>query len=293
MNYSELLVKLAGEATSDEVLKREILREVIYKEASLLSVGTKVVPERSFDVLDVKWHYPGELSAEYPVPEGAEVEGQVIEWNEFTMILKRAEVKVGMTDESKLRQLDNYQMEFSRRRATEALAKAKDENILSALKNGAGGSKTLAGGSEWDSGGGAPEDDIVDAIEYIFSNSNIMDTEIKNIAVIVPAGVWGELLKLQSINNIQQSLKDYFEKSYGIKFYPTRYYTDEAVVLVAGSEQTAIHGVLRTNKIPLVEEERKGTATIYTVRQYFATAIVPDNDDGTSNRIYLINNVKS
>lgn len=293
MDYAKLLAKLAGEAASDEVLKKEVIREVIYRESDLLAVGTKVVPTRNFNDLDIKWSYPSELSAEYPVPEGAEAEGQVITWTDFNMVLQRAEVKFGLTDEAKVRQLQNYQLDFSRRRASEALAKAKDSNIINALKNGAGGSKTLASGKEWDASGGSPEDDIVDAIEYIFSNSNIMDSEIKNIAVIVPASVWGELLKLQSINNIMQSLREYFEKSYGIKFYPTRILTDTALVLVAGSDQTAIHGVYNGRDIPLVEEKREGAATIYTVRQYFATVVVPENDDGTSNRIYKIVNVKS
>ncbi|RLF28105.1 MAG: hypothetical protein DRN14_04600 [Thermoplasmata archaeon] len=289
---NELKVKL-GPAVSEDVLKAEVVREVIYKESDLLAVGTKLVAVRKFGALDVKWAYPGEMNAEYPVPEGATAEiAEPIEWTEFNLTLKKAVVRFAITDEAKLRQLGNYQLQFSRRRASEALAKKKDEEILTALSNGAG--NTVAADATWDSDTADPAGDIIEAISKIFQNSNILEAEIQKIAVVVPAKVWAPLHKLQEINNLKQSIKDYLEGSYGLKFYPSRLLDTYAMVLVPG-EMTAIHGVLDTRKIPLVEEIRRPEmgATEYVIKQYFATKVVPDTSDGKSYRICKITGVSS
>ena len=286
----ELTAKLAT-ITSDNVLRKEVIREVIYKESDLLSVGTKLVAVRNFGDLDVKWAYPGTMEAEYPVPEGAIAEvAEPVSWTEFNLTLKKAVVRFAITDEAKIRQLGKYQLQFSRRRASEALAKAKDKEILEALAAGAG--QTVAASATWDSDTADPAGDIIAAIGKIFENSNILESEIKSMAVVVPAKVWAPLHKLTEINNLRQSIKDYLEGSYGLKFYPSRLLSDYALVLVPG-EMTAIHGVLRTNKIPLVEEIRRPEAglTEYIIKQYFATKVVPDTSDGKSNRICKITGV--
>ena len=287
-----LKAKLA-DTTSEAVIKKEIIREVIYKASDLLAVGTKVVAVREFGDLYVKWAYPSEMSASYPVPEGAVPPSvEPVEWTEFNLELKKAVVRFSITDEAKLRQLGNYQLEFSRRRAAEALAKAKDNEILTKLKAGAG--QSVAAAAAWDADAADPAGDIVAAIGKIFENSNILESEIKGMVVIVPAKVWAPLHKIQEIANIRQSIKDYLESSYGLKFYPSRILSTDALVLVPG-EMTAIHGVLRTNKIPLVEEIRRPErgVTEYIIKQFFATAIVPDTSDGKSNRICKITGVSA
>jgi len=277
-----------GTITSDEELTKLIVQEVIYKESDLLAVGTKVVAVRNFSDLYVEWAYPGTLEAEYPVPEGSTGGlAEPITWTKFNLELKKAVVRFEITDEAKLRMLGNYQLEFSRRRAAEALALAKDKEILGALLSGA--HKTINANATWDDPSGDPAGDIVEAIGWIFSNSEIPPDQ--GFTVIVPAKVWASLMKLQEINNIVQSVKDYVEKAYKVKFYPSRgsVLTTDALVLVPG-EMTAIHGVLRTNKIPLTETKRdsvRGT-TQYIIRQYFATKVIPN-----SNRIVKISGVAS
>ena len=244
-------------------------------------------------IRDSKWAYPGEMSAEYPVPEGAVASiAEPITWTEFSLTLKKAVVRFAITDEAKLRMLGQYQLQFSRRRASEALARIKDEEILNALLNGAGIS--VSASATWDSDSADPAGDIIDAIGQIFSKSNILESEIKRMVVVVPAKVWAPLHKLQEINNLRQSIRDYLEDSYGLKFYPSRILSTDALVLVPG-EMTAIHGVLRTNKIPLVEEIRRPETgvTEYIIRQYFATRVVPETSDGKSYRIAKITGVAS
>jgi len=288
----ELRKLLLEEVTSDDVLRREIVRKVIYKEADLLAVGTKVADVQNFTDLDVKFHFPEKIEGEYPVPPYARAElAPPLSWVEWTMTLKRAEVRYFIGYEADARGLERYQREFTRRRASEALAFMKDKNILDAILAGAGYTKTLAAGSEWNATGGKPEDDITEAIGWIFDNSNILETDIKRLAVLVPTKVWAVLLKLQSIKNIIQSLKDYFEASYGITFYPTRYYTDDAIVMIP-SPMTCIHGVYTGKEIPLVFEDRTKRGVEYTIAQYFNTVVVPESKtQTTSNRIYRIKNV--
>jgi len=292
--HQELKSLLQSETTSDDVIRKEIVRQVIYKEADLLAVGTKVVPTKNFGDLDIKFSFPETMSSEYPVPEGSIAERRRIKWVDYNMTLEKGQCRWTITDEAVLRQLENYQMEFSRRRASEALAREKDEEILDAVLNGAGNTITIASGNEWDAAGGAPEDDIVNAITKILDTSNILEADIKNMALVVPTSVWAQITKLQTIHNIQQSFREYFEKSYDMKFYPTRYYKDDAVLLVVG-DQTAIHGVLQTNRIPLVEEERlKGRGREYVITQFFKTKVTPESaTKTTSNRICRIKNVKA
>jgi len=295
MDIDRELLKLLQAATSDEIIRKEIVREVIYKEARLLAVGTKVVPEREFGDLDIKISFPEEMAAEYPVPEY--VTGELVaplKFVEAKMTLQKAVVRYAISDESLLRQLQDYQARFSRRRASEALAKKKDAEILDALKAGAGQTVTVAAGNEWDTAAGKPADDIVKAIGLILDKSNILDTDIRGMAVIVPTTVYHYLLKLQTIENVMTTVKAWFEQGYGLRFYPTRHFDDDAIVMVPG-EQTAVHGVLRTNLFPLVEEERvKGRGYEYIIRQYFKTLVIPESStQSTSNRICKISNVYS
>jgi len=292
-NEFQKLLKME-ETTSDVVIRREILRQIIYKESDLIAVGTKVVAVRNFGELDIKWSFPSELTAEYPVPEGVvgEIKGPIT-YTDFTMTLQKGEVRVSITDEAKLRQLDQFQVQHSRRRASEALAKEKDKEILNTLKDYANQTVTVASGSEWNSGSATadPEKDIIEAWGKVFSTSNASDADMRNCFLVVPAVVYPELLKLQLIGNIQQKLSDYLRTSYNMDIYPTRQFTDDAIFGLRG-EQTAIHGVLQTNVIPLVEERRVGTVTEYTIRQYFKTKVVPESSTVTkSNRLCVIKNV--
>jgi len=286
--YKRLQEVALQAATSDDVLRREIVREVIYKEADLLAVGTKIAGIREFDTLDIKWSFPGEVEGDYPIPEQAGVSiSPPMPWTEFTMTLELAEVKYAITDWAKLRQLGQYQANFSRRRAVEKLAALKDENILSAIVAGVHSNLTITDVEDWDADTKTGDEiaaDITAAIGKILQYSNVRETDIANMACIVPVDVYHTLLTLRQVRNIHQSLKDYFGQSYpGFTFLPTRSKSigSDAYVVVKGAS-TVVHGVLTAAAanaagIPLVEEERKGRSTEYTVRQWFNTKVVPES----------------
>jgi len=156
----------------------------------LASVGTKIAGIREFDTLDIKWSFPGEVEGDYPIPEQAGVSiSPPMPWTEFTMTLELAEVKYAITDWAKLRQLGQYQANFSRRRAVEKLAALKDENILSAIVAGVHSNLTITDVEDWDADTKTGDEiaaDITAAIGKILQYSNVRETDIANMACIVP-----------------------------------------------------------------------------------------------------------
>jgi len=287
--FRELIAKLA--ITSDNELRADIVRKIIYRAADFISVGTKIVGVVNTDTLELKYHIPSELSAEYPVAEGAVANvDNSITWTDFVLSLKKAEVPLFLTDEAKIRQFDN-QWAMVLRRAGEALAKAKDQNILTTLASGNYSSNTHAASAKWNTSSGDPAGDIAKALEGILQASGVNDSDIRNVAVVVPVQAWGYLMKTQDIENVRTNLINWFKESYGIEFYPTKWYDTYAVVLIKG-EGTAIHGVYNGKDVPLSEEFRHPGMTEYRIRQYFNTVVVPESSSvTTSKRIYKITSI--
>lgn len=287
-----------GETTSDDVLKRNVIKEVIYKQSDLLAVGTNILPERNFNNLDVTFAFPSEINAEYPVGENSVVDRSKVTWQEMDMSLHQAEARFMITDMAQLRQQGDVQNETSTRRAAEALAEEKDHNILSTLQAGSPTINTVTNDTSsdeaWNQSNGDPESDIMQAWNHIFEQSNVRETDLDRSHLVVPASVYSELTSLQLINNVQQNIRDYIEGSLGLNIWFSRYFDTDAILCVGG-EETGIHGVLDTNDIPLVEEERQlGRGTDYLSRQFFNTGIMEDSDlSEESYRISTIENVST
>jgi len=284
-----------GETTSDDVLKHEILREVVYKQSDLISVGTNVLPERSFGELDIEFAFPSEIDAEYPVGENSIVDRSKVTWQEMDISLLQAEARFMITDMAQLRQQDDLQNEMSTRRAAEALAREKDHNILDTLSSGAPSTNTTtlstSDNENWNGANGDPEKNINDAWTNIFDNSNVNENDLNRSHLIVPSSVFTELNSLQLINNVQQNLRDYIEESLGLNIWFSRHLSSDAILSVGG-EQTGIHGVLETDEIPLVEEQREfGRGRDFLTKQFFNTGIM--EDDGLSDQSYRIAKIEN
>lgn len=287
---------LMGEATSDTAIKREIVKQIIYKASDLIAVGTKVLPVKNLNVLDVKFTYPTEMAAEYPVPEGRRAFLEEIEWPEFGYSLKKGQARFRITTEARIRGIDNAQQTYSMRRCAEAIAKKQDEEILDAIIAGAGQTVTIASGNEWDTANGDPEKDIVDARQLIVDNSNVTDAELNRLCLIVGTNVSSELLKLQLIGNVQTALRDYLKTAFNITMFETRDadFADIAILLV-NSDNTGQHGIF-TGPLPelVVDYPVHGVGREWLVTKFFATKIMPESTtQTTSNRIVKISNTKS
>lgn len=289
-----------GETTSDDVVKENVVKEIIFKQSDHISVGTDIVPERTFGSLDVNFNYPGEIEGEYPVHENSIVDRERVVWNEFDLELHQAEARFMITDIARVREQGTIQNEMSTQRAAEAIAEKKDENILNTLRGGAPTANTTtldrAADEGWDQSGADIESDVVQAWNNIFENSNVNEDDVENTTLVAPSSVFGELNTLQLINNVQQRLRDYLDTAYGIDVRFSRLLDDwDDALMVVGGNQTAIHGVLDSADIQDVETERvmgRGDDTL--IRQFFNTAIVEDEGlDGESYRIAKIENVSS
>lgn len=289
---------------SDDVIKRDVIREVIYRQSAWLSLAKDAVPVMSFDGIDVKWSFPTEMTGEYPVPEDATTTiEKPMQAVEFSMTLQQGEVRYYMTDYAKLRQLGNFQVEFSRRRAAEKLAELKNKNILDALFAGAYSSNDTAATAAWDTfpttaTGTGISRDIAAAMGKILANSEVQMEEMNNFVLLVPSSVWAVTQAPVEIENIRQSIASYFGSRYSLKIYPLRYSTlttAKAAYLYVNSPNTIIHGVLNPGAggVPLVEETRKeGRGTEYLIRQFFNTKVVPYSSTvATSARVAKITGV--
>lgn len=283
-----------GQTTEDQVYRKQIVRELLYKQAGNLSVGTQIVGETMFDTLDVKFSYPSEMSAEYPVGQDADASNDRITWQDFDMTLRRGQSRYFIADSAKLRGVDQIQTEMTQDRSGEAMARRKDENILGTLADGAYTENDEDVTNPW-------TDDNVDVVDElhamwtdILTNAPINNTDIENFAVVLPIEVWTEINALELINNVQQQIQDYLGQTYGFSIYPTKVgmheddqidLQDTAIMMIPGDD-TAIHGVLSEDAandagVPLVEEERQqGKGEQYTVSQWFNTKVLEHESSG-------------
>lgn len=288
-----------GQQLVDADIKKELIRKIIYQGADSISVGVKVAPPTNLDVLDVKFNYPSSMTGSYPVADDAVTPREKITWSQFTLALQKAQVHYFITDSAKLRAVIGTQNTINARRASEALAKLKDDEILAAIYAGAGGSVTA--GAKWTSASCDIEADVVNAWNGILNNSNVNETEIENLALIVPTAAFAKINTLKLIGNVQQTIKDYIDQSFGITVYPTRTTklgsttSTDALLMIPG-ELSAQHGVLSpaaagAANVPLVESERvMGAGDDYLITQWYKTIVIEDGKaaSGKNYRIYKI-----
>jgi len=304
-----------GDYTNKDVPKKAIqAMDVIYQASTLLGVMEKAgIHEIKVKDIDVKWDVKKGTTGEFNVPVDAEVDGKKLQYRTIKTSLKWSKYPFLISDGSKLTSRDvDTLWNDAIKSASEYFATVKDYLGLSTLKAGAGGS--AAATATWDNASADIEGDVVNAISSIFANSNVQDGEFIN--VVVPAEVYGELLKLNLINNVQQSLKDYLERSFKIRFLAYRPHIDsdgnqvldalgnDALVFVEG-EKTARRLVFDPAEaarrgIPLIERERKiGRGDFYTSRMAASALVMWDGIQTFSEtapktaRIFKITGVKA
>jgi hypothetical protein len=300
-----------GETNRDQVLKEEVLRQVLYTEAGQLTVGTNVIGTDQLSSLSVDFTYPGEASAEYPVDHDATTERQRITWSEFSMKLYQAQTRYAITDGAKLEGMSDMQMPRTRRRASEALARRKDENILKTLEEGAVSENTesLPSGDEWDQDNVDIVDELWDMWTDILVNAPLNSMDVSNFAVILPVEIWAQLNQTELINNVQQRLRDYLGQTFGFEMYPTKMgmhddhnanLQDTAIMMVPGGD-TAVHATLDPQVasnagVPLTEQRRNfARGEEWLVKQWFNTKVFSheSGEDDVSPRISVRQNINS
>jgi len=283
--------------TSDDVVARDVIKNLVYEASDLISVGEQVVVTQQLDDLKAEWHVPSSFDADYPVGEGARSPRRDISWYSKTLNLLKAEVRFMITDEAKIRGQENWQWETSLKRTAEAMAGVVDACILDNLYLYHYTSNDKAADNKWSTVAGTPEDDIIEVWGNVLANSNSSETELRKSQLIVPISVYPYLMQIQLINNVQQSTSNFITSSFGITFLPTRRSSSKTygyslsggfdgtdALLVVKSDQCAIFGTYNGPSANLVEQHREvGVGDEYSVRRFFNTAVIPRSSSDTTN----------
>lgn len=273
-----------GLTTSDADISLEnIIKTIVYQKADEMLLAKNAIPQQSIAGLDYKFVIPESwyLEAE-EVAEGARAGVKNMPTFEISGSMKKYQIPVFLTDETKARQIQNSQMQISLDGAAAGLAYKKDVECFTAL--GAGAGNTVAATGLWDGAGADPATDIANAVGAILTNTTITDSEINQIAFFYPAGLFGHMAKPLQIGDVQESLRSWVKKEYAIGLYPTRQLTTTALACV----NTMRMGTMFTHdgsKIPGAEQYRlEGVGDGFIVTQYFKTVVVPYASGQTTSK---------
>jgi len=288
------------ETTSDKVVKRDVIRNFIYKGAGVLTDAKIILPEVTYDGLDIQSEFNSKLTVDFPVAEGAEGGEGAIDWTKFYNILEKAEGSFKITDEATIRQYQKKQWRTGVRSLARAFAKKKNYDIMAAVVGGF--TLSTATGGAWDTNTTYVVSDIINGINKILESdtADIVLADIAKMVVALPIKAYNICSQLTTINNLKTSFRDYIESQYnGLKILPFKDISQSTGLgggndgyVIVGGEETGEHGVYNGAHVPLVEEKRKGAATKYIVRQYFKSKIVPDSSSvATSSRIHQITTI--
>jgi len=295
MSWVDEIVKrvmMEGITDVSDILKADIVREVIYKRVEDMLVGTKVIPERQVKTPDLWLEFPSKIEVQGPLAPEASATADTITWTKiaFTMA-EKYEGRFIITDVALARQQGQEQYRAGVRRLAESMARAEDKEILSAIDAAVGA--TVSCSATWDSADADPVSDIANAVNEVLKAEDLTIDDIKNIALILPVRAYTELMKLTEISGIKTSLLDWLQGTYGLKILPTKQLDKYGYAIVPG-EDTGRHYVWKPDGIKLVEEDRiPGVGVQYVVRRFFKTFIIPDDPSkgNTTRRIVKINGI--
>lgn len=274
----------AGPTTSDaNILKTEVLRQIVYLRAEELMVFKNALPLESMNSLEIKLTMPKirRFDAEQ-VAEGALSSYQMMTWFDVTAALHKEQIRVLVTDEAKARMQADIQTRQSIEAAARGLAWSKDTDIKNTLVSGAGYS--FSAGAKWNAGSTSTKmaDDISKAMENILTNTYLTESDLDQLSVFYPQGLVGYMMRpLEDGFYPNQTVKGFLEQNYGVHFYPTRQLTTSALV-VLNSPETGMHITYSGDAIPTSETQRiLGTGEQYVLTQYFKTFIMPESQPAT------------
>lgn len=279
--------------TSDKnILKKEILRQLIEVRAEELMIGKELVPIETMDALELKMTLPKVTRFDpEQIAEGAAAGYQMLEWFDTTQVMKKEQTRIKVTDEAKARMQADIQVRKSIEAAARGLAWSRDTDIFTTLAGGYSG--TAAAADYWSSPDSDPAGDIAAGIDSILTNLYLTDSDLQNMKLAVPIGLWGYMNRPVTIGTMDKVFwSNYLEQMYKLKILYTRQLTTTAY-LVINSPETASHIVYGGSAIPTSESGRLiGVGEEYVFTHYFKTFIMPEAENGTTNhRIYRITGV--
>lgn len=308
VNQSRELEQIAlasGMQTTSTIRQKLVAEKLLYQNSQLLAIGTKLLAPEGHDDLEFRFTIPGTMDYEYNVPEGVgPTEQEHVEHTPIGGRIQKGFISWGQTIEAGIRGNVQQQNAITQREAEVAVATAIDDHILTALDTGAGATAiAVETESKWDGSGIHSPDiagDVAAMYNNIFAESNVQVEEMRNLALVVPAALYGTTITVSEIANIVQSLSDYWQTSFGLTVYPTRDTTfgTNAMLMVKGA-QTGFFAYLKPSAIRKAGhqstwlEQKVGVGWIYTSVQFWGAFIIPYPNTGTTTtRIGKITGVR-
>lgn len=294
----------SGMQQSDTIRRKLIAEKLLYENSTLMAIGTQLLDNVMTDDLEFRFAIPGTIDYHYDVPEGqGPVEMEQVEHVHLGGRIKKGYISWGQTIEAGIRGNAQYQNALTQRQAELALATEIDEHILDAIQAGAGASAvTVDSNEKWDGEGlNSPNiiGNVTKAYNNILSESNVTIKEMKNLALLIPSGVYGNVISVSEINNLIQSLEQYFKASLGLKVYPTRDtdFANAAYLMIPG-RGTGFFARLDPAAIRNAGhqstwlEQKVGVGWIYTSINFWGAFIQPyPNTGSTTTRICKIDKI--
>lgn len=279
--------------TSDkDILKKEILRQLIEVRAEELMIGKELIPIDTMDALELKMTLPKVTRFDpEQIAEGGLASYQMLEWFDTTQVMKKEQTRIKITDEAKARMQADIQTRKSIEAAARGLAWSRDTDIFTTLASGY--VHTAAADAYWTSDDSEPAGDIAAAIDTMLTGIYMTDADLVNMKLAVPIGCWGYMNRPVTIGTMDKVMwANYLEQNYRLKILYTRQLTTDAY-LVINSPETATQIVYGGSAIPTAESGRiRGIGEEYVFTHYFKTFIMPEAENGTTNhRIYKISGV--
>jgi len=278
---------------ADAVLE-QTLRDFIELQSTTIAIGTQVVGVRSVPYLEFTWYTGAEGTFTYPLADNAVADPTKIGTANYSVHLKKGQGRCIFLDSTLLRgetfeNMDRQQMAIVRNRAS-----VIDNLIISALIDGAGQSLAVAGGSEWDSGSGDAEANILGAMDKIFENGRVGGDE--PMALIVPTKHRSVLLQTTLYGNVVESLQDHLKRMANLTIYYSRdsLLDDTALLLIPGAETAEF---LQYNGDGFQETELTripGVGFDWMLTGYMGCVVHEHQDgaaSGKNNRICKITNI--
>jgi hypothetical protein len=283
----------SGYNTSDpDALRAVLTTEIVYNLADTMFVGGLLMPTTSTPNLTYKFSTPTINQFEMEeIAEGGKADLSDFQWYNKFMELKKNQVRYIIDDEVKAIEQGNEQEMLNAQYSAQALAYKKDRQIMTAVTGNA--FNTVAADMVWNAKASQPQDDILNAIALIVNNTTITDSDLKNMVLLYPAAVFGQLSKPIQIGEIQQSVEDWIGAK-GIKIAFTRALTT-AAILGINTPRMGRHIVHDGSKIPGAESWREiGVGQGNLITQYFNTGIIPyANGQTTSKYLCTITGVST
>jgi hypothetical protein len=303
-----------GIYTSDgqtyDALRRDMIAELVwFKTLSYVEFMDAVVMENT-DVLDKHLRFPKDHTLPtYQINEGATGEYSKLGFFDIGFSMNKYRSKLMIDDESRIRNDEATQWNYSMDAVARGMAIARDNDILNALWNGAG--TTKAAGTPWNNNAADVVGDIANLIEEIFDkpNSNVTENELKDVVVYYPLKLFGRLKLPEMFRDNGTSggnmgrlrtdaVDSWLTQKLGFTFKGSRKLNDQNTALcVIKGPQTAIHYNYTGGKIPTVEQVRDADegSDAYMVTQYYCTKTLPQSylQQATNDRIMKISTVST